>query len=114
MNQAFNNNAQIGQQALNYRNSYFDENLNRVSITNVQQVNDLAFFRKGEEWIDSRLVSGRETASPTRVIEFGSEAFRRLVLDLVKDGRQGSMALSGDVLLKVNDETILIKGSPVK
>jgi Ca-activated chloride channel family protein len=114
INQALNNNYQMAQQTLNQRNDYWDENLNRVSITNVQQINDLAFFRRGRQWIDSRLVNGTQASPPSRVIEFGSDAFRRLALELARDGRQGSMALSGDVLLQVNDETILIKGTGIK
>ena len=95
--------------ALNARNEYFDDKMNRVSITTVQQINDRAFYRRGGRWIDSRLVNKEREIKPAQVIEFGSEDFYRLALRLARSGRQGSIALKGDILLEVDGRPILVK-----
>ncbi len=106
-NQEDNNQFMRGQHALNGRNWYVDENLNRVSVSNVQQVNDLAFYRRGEQWVDSRVVA-RDELTPSVEITFGSPAYFRLVEKLATVGRNGAVALHGDVVLQVDDELIVI------
>jgi Ca-activated chloride channel family protein len=107
-NQEMNSISQQRQYRLNYRNDYFDANLNRVSISNVQQVNDLAFYRRGDRWVDSRIVA-QSAMKPPRVIAFGSEEFNQLVARLAEQGRQGSVSLRGDTLLVVDGEPVLVK-----
>jgi len=94
---------------LNYRNEYFDEQMGRVSVTTVQQVNDRAFYRKDGRWVDSRLVSKESLLKPDRVIEFGSDEFGELLTRLVKEGRQASIALQGDILMEMDGKTVLIR-----
>jgi Ca-activated chloride channel family protein len=108
VNQAGNLRFQSAQRTLNTDNSFYDENMNRVSISNVQQVNDLAFFRRGSRWVDSRAVA-REEAAPARVIAFDSPEFRALAERLAHANRAGTLALRGDTLLLVDDELVLIK-----
>jgi hypothetical protein len=110
VNQSINNDYNRYQDNLNYSNGYFDENMNRVSITTVQQVNDRAFFHRNGRWVDSRLVDREDTVKPGRVIEFGSEAFRALAQRLAEQSRQGAISLAGDILLQVDGEPILVKG----
>lgn len=109
MNQAYNGIAQQQQQVLNYDNNYLDENMNRVSTAAIQQVNDLAFFRRGERWIDSRLATTAE-AAPDRVVEWGTPAFHALVDRLSGQHRSGALALTGEILLRVGQERVLIRG----
>ena len=50
--------------------------MDRVEIVRVQQVSDLAFFRQGQRWIDSRLIPADEKAprpEPDITIDFGSD-----------------------------------------
>src|SRR5436190_10710408 len=68
VNQSFNNNAQSVQSYANARNGFWDANMNRVSISTVQQVNDRAFYRRGNRWVDSSLVD-QATATPKRIVE---------------------------------------------
>ncbi|MCZ6682469.1 MAG: VWA domain-containing protein [Planctomycetota bacterium] len=110
VNQSYNNQGQIRQSQLNRDNSYWDENMNRVSITNVQQVSDLAFFNRGGRWVDSRIVNEERDIEPSAIIEFGSEQFRALARRLVREGRQGTISLRGDILMLVDDKPVLIKG----
>jgi hypothetical protein len=82
--------------------------MNRVEVSNVQQVNDRAFYRRGNRWIDSSLVD-RPEAPPHRVIEVGSAEFRALAHRLAEQGRPGTIALQGEILLQVEGETVLVK-----
>ena len=110
VNQSLNMIRQKKQRVLNVRNEFFDADMNRVSISTVQQVNDRAFYRRGNRWVDSRLVSKESEVEPTQVIEFGTEAFYRLALRLAQAGRQGSISLKGDILLEMDGQPILVKG----
>jgi len=110
INQGSNHKFLIGQYALNSRNKFFDQNMDRVAFTTVQQINDLAFYRRGNRWVDSRIVDKERELRLRTVVEFGSEEFRRLALRLAEQGRQGSISLRGDILMVVDGETILVKG----
>ncbi|MHC4621044.1 MAG: hypothetical protein ACYTEQ_25130, partial [Planctomycetota bacterium] len=109
VSQSYNVMAQKQQETLNMRNDYYDARMNRVSISNVQQINDQAYYRRGRRWVDSRLVTNEEI-KPTRVIEFGSKEFIELARKLARENRQGSIALGGDILLLVDGEPVLVKG----
>ncbi len=121
LNQSFNMGAQREQKTLNMSNSFVDENFDRVSITNVQQINDMAYYFKNNRWVDSRLVQDESNIKPDKIIEFGSDEYFELARKLAAQGRQGSMALGGgrggmggfggDVLLKVDNQAVLIRNS---
>jgi Ca-activated chloride channel family protein len=111
VNQSFNGIAQMSQQSLNPRNEFYDEKMNRVEVTAVQQVNDRAFFRRGDRWVDSR--NADANVKPHRTVEFGSPEHTSLAYRLAEDGRQSAMALDGDTLLVVDNEPVLIRnGTP--
>jgi hypothetical protein len=82
--------------------------MNRVSISTVQQVNDRAFFKRGNRWVDSSLVD-KPDAAPKKVVEVGSEEFRQLAYRLAAQSRQGCVALNGEILLNVDGESILVR-----
>jgi Ca-activated chloride channel family protein len=109
VNQGLNFNRQKGQAALNYRNAFVDERLQRVEITTVQQRCDLAFFRRGQRWIDSRLISVHEWIQPHEVLVIGSPQHADLLRRLVGQGRQGVLSLSGEILLEVDGRAVLVK-----
>jgi len=109
LNQEFNNDLQRNQTALNPRNCYWSADMRRVEITTVQQVNDQAFYRRGNSWVDSRLVEQSKKVKPTKTIEFGSDEFMQLAWKLVRQGRQTGLALQGDIILQLDGETVLLK-----
>ena len=109
VNQSYNIIRQKGQVTLNMRNDFYDERMNRVSITNIQQINDRAYYRRGNRWVDSRVVENEAELKPKKVIEFGSKEFIELAYRLAAENRQGSIALGGDVLLLVEGEVVLVK-----
>lgn len=107
--QALNNTTQMSQSNLNRSNNFLIDNMQRVEYTNVQQVTDLTFFRRSNRWIDARALAKEATAQPDKIIEFGSPEFLKLLDRLVTEGRQGILALSGDLLLVVDGKTWLVK-----
>jgi Ca-activated chloride channel family protein len=106
-NQEINNDFQMGQYRLNKRNRYLDRNLRQVEVSNVQQMNDLTFYQRGGQWVDARVAPGGNR--PDRVVKLGSEEHRRLVDLLVSQGRQGAASLRGEVLMRVDGETVMVQ-----
>jgi Ca-activated chloride channel family protein len=109
INQSFNSVRQKGQEQLNMENRFYDAQLDEVSISAVQQINDNAYYHRGGQWVDSKLVAQQQQVTPARVIEFGSKEYFELAQRLSRENRQGSIALSGDILLMVDGEPVLIK-----
>jgi len=109
VNQEFNGQMQKGQFCLNPSNGYWDANMNRVAVSNVQQVCDRAFYRRGNRWVDSAVVEKATDVKPHQVIEFGSPAYHTLVTHLTAQNRQGTVALAGEILMVVEGKTVLIK-----
>jgi len=109
VNQSLNSVRQKGQSELNYRNRFYDQQLNEVAISTVQQINDKAYYNRQGRWIDSNLVGQDQQARPTRVIAFGSREFFDLAQRLARENRQGSIAMRGDILLEVDGQSVLIE-----
>ena len=112
VSQASNNTSQKGQSNMNRSNYFLTQNMERVEITTVQQISDRTFFRRNNRWIDSSVLPTEKTTKPDRIIEFGTPEFYQLVDQLVTEGRQGILALSGEMLLVIDGKTVLIKAPP--
>jgi len=110
VNQAFNDNFQQAQFRENRRNYFFDQNMKRVQITRVQQINDRAFFQRAGRWIDGQAINSTAGTQPDRTVVVGTPEFSQLLRQLVAENRQGALAMSGEVLLRVDDRNILVKG----
>jgi Ca-activated chloride channel family protein len=108
VNQEFNQGIQRSQMILNTRNQYIDKDMNRVEINSVQQMNDRAFYRRGNRWVDNALVD-TTNATPQKVVEIGTEEFRRLTDRLAEQNRQSAFALGGEIVLQVDGTTYLVK-----
>lgn len=109
VNQAFNCNEGQQQKSLKYSNAFWDEKLNRVEVSGVQQIGDRAFYQRGKRWIDSSVIDQAEKAAPDREIQFGSEEFLALAQKLAAEGRQGCVSFRGEILLQVDGKTVLVK-----
>ncbi len=107
--QGMNMSTQRTQSSANRSNFFINQNAERVEITNVQQITDRTFFRRNNRWVDASVLDREKALTPDQTIEFGTPEFYRLVDRLVSEGRQGILALSGEMLLSVDGKTILIK-----
>ncbi|MGE3107784.1 MAG: VWA domain-containing protein [Phycisphaerales bacterium] len=108
--QSMNVKAQAAQACSNIGNAWYDDNMNRVSITTVQQVDDQTLFRRGAKWVDARIMVKDEEAKPDRVVEFGTPEYFDIARALADEGRAGIISLRGDVYLMLKGERILVKG----
>jgi len=111
VNQAFNDNFQQAQTVENRRNYFYDANMNRVQVSRVQQVNDRAFFQQGKRWIDGNAINSKAGVAPQRTITVGSPEFVKLSERLAAENRQGTLSMSGEILLRVDGRNILIRGN---
>lgn len=111
--QGVNMSSQRTQSSANRSNNFLMDNGQRVEITNVQQITDRTFFRRNNRWVDARVLDKEKTISPDQTVEFGTPAFFKLVDRLVSEGRQGILALSGEMLLSIDGKTVLVK-APAK
>jgi Ca-activated chloride channel family protein len=113
VSQAVNSASQKSLGNMNRSNFYFTQNMERVEITTVQQITDRTFFKRNNRWVDADALKN-EKAKPDQTIEFGTPEFYQLVDRLVRDGREGILALSGEMLLVIDGKTVLIKAPPKK
>jgi Ca-activated chloride channel family protein len=111
VNQGLNYNRQKSQQTLNYRNRYLNEQLQSVEVTAVQQRCDRAFFRRGKRWVDSRLIGSGRQDHPQAIVIVGEPAHLELMNRLAQEGRQGVLALEGEIVLEVEGRVVLVKNS---
>jgi Ca-activated chloride channel family protein len=111
VNQEVNSSAQKTASTLNRRNAYWDANMDRAQMSAVQQLADRAFYRKGNRWIDSRVVDQADQAEPQRVIDFGSEEFIELARRLASEHRQASIMMRGEIMLVVDGQRILVRNN---
>jgi len=113
VNQGKNFQFQKGQVCLNLVNSMWNRSNERVEFASVQQVCDRAFFHQGSTWIDSRLMNSGESSidvnSVDEVVDFGSPRHKELVAGFAAEGRQGVMALQGQLLLQHGGKRLLIR-----
>ena len=107
--QMMNTTSQRAQSSGNRANSFYRQNMERVEITNVQQITDRTFFRRNNRWVDASVLDREKSLTADQTIEFGTPAFYKLVDRLVSEGRQGILALSGEMLLSIDGKTILVK-----
>lgn len=113
VSQAMNNSVQMRQATSNRSNYYLTQNMQLVETTNVQQIMDRTFFRRNNRWVDAGALGREKDPKPDRTIEFGTDEFYQLVDRLVAEGRQGILALSGEMLLLIDGKTVLVK-APAK
>lgn len=107
VNQSMNVQRQLDQSWANPRNAYVDHDLRNVAITQVQQINDRTLYQQNGRWEDPRAAGVQ--GAPTR-IAFGSPAWGKLLGELAANGRQGLLAVSGDVLLLHRGQPFLVLG----
>jgi Ca-activated chloride channel family protein len=94
---------------LNLRNAQWSANLSKTEFSNVQQISDRAYYKKGERWIDSKAPAETAAAPPDRVIEIGTPEFAALVDQLATAGRLSTLSLRGEILMELNGQRVLVR-----
>lgn len=113
VNQGVNFNEQKLTAQLDYKNAYWDANMNRVEVADVQQMADCTFFKRGTQWIDARVVNDEsgKGLDADRSVEFGSQEHIAMLEDLIGQGRQGILSLTGDIVIRYKNENVLVVNS---
>jgi Ca-activated chloride channel homolog len=117
VNQELNNGSQRKQFRANFRNRFLDDRMKSIEIRAVQQTGDRTYFARGAKslpgvgraaWVDSRLLARLAEVKPAVTLVRGSVEYQSLAHILATSGRQGALALDGNLLLLVKGEVILI------
>ena len=109
LNQSINTNGARQRSRLNRRNSFLDAEMREVEVGGVQQVGDKAFFLRRGIWVDSSLLAAGPEQRPDHTVRPGAAGYRPLVTRLIEVGRQGVLAMDGDVLLAIDGQSVLIR-----
>lgn len=96
------------QKNLGAQNVYRDADGREVRRAGVRQVADRALFRRGERWVDGLLLA-QEKEPPQQTVAFGTPEYAALLDQLLKEGRQGLLAVEGEVYLLVGGERVLVR-----
>jgi Ca-activated chloride channel family protein len=125
VNQETNSTIQNGQVRLNSRNRFWNARMDCVNVGTVQQIGTLALFRRGNRWVDGRLLIAatsfpswslgtrgdlKKSPNAAKTIAFGSPSYWTLLDELSSEGRQGALALGGDLLLLRHGKPLLVTG----
>ncbi len=88
---------------------FYDKDMNVRQVNTVQNVSDYTLFCRNNVWVDSRILD-KEAEKPDEVVEFGTEAYMTLAMELSMQNRQAVLAQEGDVLLLWNSKRVLVRG----
>lgn len=75
----------------------------------IQQVADRTLYRQDGRWVDGRLIDRGGALEPGRTLTPDDEAYFDLLARLAREGRQGLMAVPGDVLVLIDGEIVLLR-----
>ena len=77
--------------------------------SNVRSVADQTFFNRANRWVQSELV---EVEDPPidETVEYGTDAYEKLIDELVDEGRGAMLAMRGEILLQRAGRNILVVG----
>lgn len=82
--------------------------LEKVEITNVQQLGVVCSIQRRGVWTDGRLLVEPDLA-PDQTIEFGTGPYFDLCAQLAKQGNQAVLAHRGEILLLVEGRRVLVR-----
>jgi hypothetical protein len=92
----------------NITNGYVNADMEYVSVQTVQQTSDLAFFQRGDRWIDSRLIDTTEVPKADRTLAFGTDEFDVYVRQLTSRHHNDIFAVAGNLVFRDNDQVVLL------
>ncbi len=90
--------------------SYYGRGMSEERVSVVQNIAGRGYFKRDDRWVQGEVLAKKER-EPDRTVEFGTEAYTKLVEALTKLGRQAELAQGGDILMLVEKELILVKAA---
>ena len=87
----------------------FEEGESEKLAANVNIVADQTFFNQSDRWIQAELVEA-EDQEPAEIIEYGTDAYEKLIDELVDEGRAGLLAMRGEILMIRGGRNVLVRG----
>lgn len=91
-----------------FANCWYDDKMQLVTITNVQQVADQTLFCRNNRWIDARILD-KEQEKPDREVIFASAEYLAIMNDLAKEGRQAMLANDGETYFLYKSQRVLVR-----
>lgn len=88
-------------------NVYLAADMGRREIMTVLQVNERAYFQQGNRWVDSAMLA-QAGEEPEVTVEFGTDAYSKLLDELIVDNRQAVLANRGEVYLLHRGQRVLV------
>ena len=108
-NQDWNIGKSKGAKQVNRGNYYLNDQLKTTPIDQVCQIADKAFYRKGNEWVDSSLAGKGKEVEQATVVNVGSPEFQKIVNHLIKEDRQSCLALGSNIRVVIDQKNYLIQ-----
>ncbi|TAJ10207.1 MAG: hypothetical protein EPO68_15095 [Planctomycetota bacterium] len=112
VNQSVNNQRRVAQAQLNRANRMYDPQGKQVQFSGVQQFGGRTFFKRGETWVDARVVALGAAAKIDRQIEFGSTDHRALLGMLEASRQQAALSMAGDIVLQQDGHVFYVRRPP--
>ncbi len=112
VNQEINNGLQREQNTISGNNCFFDESMNRIVVQSVQFIDGQSFFRRGDNWVDGRLLQRSESPQPEITYCVGTPDYQKLSERLAEEGRAGILSQYGNILTLENDRVLKIEAQP--
>ncbi|MEE8468821.1 MAG: hypothetical protein V3T22_10210, partial [Planctomycetota bacterium] len=109
VSQGRNFNERKVQKKLAYDNAFWDGAGKRVQFSGVQQINDRAFFKRGDRWIDADVILRGLALEAEETVLFGTPEHAAMVSEMVAQGRPGVLSMRGEILLRYRGKTVLLK-----
>lgn len=109
VNQSVNNQRRVAQAQLNRANRMFDPQGKQVQFTGVQQFGGRTFFKRGDTWVDARVVALGKQMRIDRHVEFGSGDHRALLGMLESTRQQAALSLPGDIVIEQGGHVFYVK-----
>ncbi len=82
--------------------------MQEVKIESVQRSGANALFRRGDRWVDARILSDAESP-PERTIEFGGEAYGRVIDAMARENLLFALTNEGELYLLLEGKRTLIQ-----
>ncbi len=116
LSQELNSKQQAGAKSLNRRNRMqyaagSAEDFGQATFVSVRQNADMTLYRRGDRWLDARLLETPD-AEPEVIIEFASDEYFALATRLAATNRQSVLAVAGDVYLILEGRRTLVRQTP--